>query len=319
MNKDEIIYVSGHSGMVGSAITKMLKNNGYKNLIMKSREEVDLINQESVNSFFYNEKPSYVFMAAAKVGGINANNKLRAQFLYDNLMIQNNIIHSSHENKVKKLLFLGSACIYPYESKQPIKEEFLLTDKLEPTNEPYAIAKIAGIKMCENYYRQYGDNFISVMPNNLYGPNDNFDLNTSHVLPALMRKIHEAKINNYNSVEIWGTGTPKREFLHVDDLANACLLLMNKIDAYQLYDDSISHINIGSGEELTIHELALLLIEIIDYSGDIVFNKDYPDGMHRKLLDISRINSLGWKARINLKEGLENTYNWFLDNQKKIN
>jgi len=245
------------------------------------------------------------------VGGILANNTYRGQFLYENLMIQNNIIHSAHKNNVKKLLFLGSACIYPRNATQPIKEEYLLSDKLEPTNEPYAIAKIAGIKLCENYYHQYGHEFISVMPNNLYGPNDNFDLENSHVLPALLRKFHEAKECNKNSVEIWGSGKPLREFLHVDDLASACIFIMENLEAKSLYANNISHINIGSGDEITINDLALLIKKIVGFNGEIIFNKDYPDGMKRKLLDTSRINSLGWYPSIKFEDGLKEIYKWY--------
>jgi len=308
------VYVAGHTGMVGSAIVRNLEKLGYSNLILRDRKHLDLTNQKSVSLFFQNEKPEYVFLSAAKVGGIKANNSFRGQFLYENLSIQNNIIHSSHENEVKKLLFLGSACIYPRNAPQPIKEEYLLTDSLEPTNEPYAIAKIAGIKLCENYYHQYGNDFLSVMPNNLYGPNDNFNLETSHVLPALMRKFHEAKKNNNNKVEIWGTGKPLREFLHVDDLADACVYLMKKLKSSKLYNDGISHINIGSGEELSINELALLIKRIVGFKGDLEFNSNYPDGTPQKLLDVSRQNKMGWKSKIKLNDGIESVYKWYLDN-----
>jgi len=313
-NKNHKIYVAGHKGMVGSAIMRKLENLGYNNVIFASHEELDLISQHDVIQFFKKEKPDIVFIAAAKVGGIVANNTYRGQFLYENLMIQNNIIHSAHKYGVEKLLFLGSACIYPKNASQPIKEEYLLNDILEHTNEPYSIAKIAGIKLCENYYQQYGDNYISVMPNNLYGPYDNFDLKTSHVMPALIRKFHEAKINNSNCVEIWGSGNPKREFLHVDDLADACVFLMENLEAKKLYNMDISHINIGSGDELSIKELAKLIKEIIGFTGDMKFNKKYPDGMKRKLLDTSRINTLGWKKSIGLKKGIQSNYQWFLDN-----
>jgi GDP-L-fucose synthase len=279
-----------------------------------SHKELGLINQNDVLDFFKSEKPDIVFIAAAKVGGINANNTYRGQFLYENLMIQSNLIHAAHKYGVKKLLFLGSACIYPRNSKQPIREEYLLSSYLESTNEPYAIAKIAGIKMCENYYKQYGDNNISVMPNNLYGTNDNYDLETSHVLPALMRKFHEAKKHNHNSVEIWGSGKPLREFLHVDDMADACVFLMQNLSAKQLYSLGISHINIGSGDEVSIKELALIIKNIVGYEGDISFNNDYPDGMPRKLLDITRIRDLGWKSKINLKEGIKSVYKWYVKN-----
>lgn len=314
MEKDDKIYIAGHTGMVGSAIVRRLDQAGYSNLIKRSHSELELLDQNSVNQFFSSEKPSYVFVSAAKVGGIHANNTYRGQFLYENLMIQNNLIHAAYENNVKKLLFLGSACIYPRNSPQPIKEEYLLTDSLETTNEPYAIAKIAGIKLCENYYRQYGANFISVMPNNLYGPNDNFDLETSHVLPALIRKFHEAKINNTELVEVWGTGKPFREFLHVDDLADACIFLMDNLDAKDLYSKGISHINIGTGKELSIKQLALEIKKIIGYGGDLVFNTKYPDGMKRKLLDISIMQEFGWKHSINLKDGIKSVYKWYLKN-----
>jgi len=300
--------------MVGSAIVRNLKGNGFNNLILRTHNELDLISQNEVLQFFNKEKPEVVFIAAATVGGIHANNTYRGQFLYENLMIQSNIIHAAHGNKVKKLMFLGSACIYPRNAPQPIKEEHLLTDKLEFTNEPYAIAKIAGIKLCENYYRQYGDNFISVMPNNLYGINDNFDLKNSHVLPALMRKLHEAKIHNSEQVEVWGTGKPLREFLHVDDLGDACVFLMNNLDAKELYSNDISHINIGSGEEVSIKELALLIKDVVGFKGDLAFNTEYPDGMPRKLLDVSRLNNLGWKSEIRLNEGLKSVYGWYLKN-----
>jgi len=288
--------------MVGSAIWRILQKNGFNNLIGKSSKELDLRNQAEVNSFFKNEKPQFVFLAAAKVGGIQANNTLRADFLFDNLSIQNNVIHAAWENKVEKLLFLGSSCIYPKMAPQPLKEEYLLTGLLEETNEPYAIAKIAGIKLCESYRRQYGANFISAMPTNLYGPNDNYDLNNSHVLPALIRKMHEAKINKLESVEIWGTGKPRREFLHVDDLANACLHLMLN------YSEEL-FVNVGSGEDLSIAELAQMVKEIIGFEGKLIFNSDKPDGTPRKLMDVSKMKSLGWKPVINLTSGITSTYN----------
>tara|TARA_Y100000746_G_C15447223_1_gene425536 strand:+ start:645 stop:1553 length:909 start_codon:yes stop_codon:yes gene_type:complete len=299
--------------MVGSAILRYLKSDGYKNIITRSHDDLDLINQESTKRFFFSEKPEYVFIAAAKVGGILANNSFKGQFLYENLSIQNNIIHFSHKVRVKKLLFLGSACVYPRLSKQPIKEEALLSGLLEPTNEPYAIAKISGIKLCQSYYEQYGHNFISLMPNNLYGPNDNFDLSTSHVLPALIRKIHEAKINLNNEVEIWGTGKPLREFLYVDDLASAAIFLFKNLDAEELYKIGISHINIGSGEEISIKELATLIKDIVGFNGKLAFNKNMPDGMPRKLLDNTIIDNLGWKNKTSLKDGVKSVYDWFLD------
>lgn len=301
MNKSAKIFVAGHRGMVGSAITRKLKSEGYNNLLLKTSSELDLRNQSAVNNFFSEEKPDYVFLAAAKVGGIQANNIYRADFIYENLMIEANVIHAAHENKVKKLLFLGSSCIYPKLAPQPLKEEYLLTDSLEYTNEPYAIAKIAGIKLCENYRLQYGDNFISAMPTNLYGPNDNYDLNNSHVLPALLRKFHVAKLNNDESVSIWGSGSPKREFLHVDDLANACYQLMQNYDG----DDWF---NIGTGEDISIKDLALLIKSVVGFEGELIFDASKPDGTPRKLMDVSKINSIGWKHQIGLKEGIEKVY-----------
>jgi len=314
LEKNDKIYIAGHSGMVGSSIVRRLEKDGFKNLVLRTHKELDLINQNEVSQFFNEEKPEIVLLAAAKVGGIQANNMYRGQFLYENLIIQSNIIHAAHINNVNKLMFLGSSCIYPRNAPQPIKEEYLLSGELEPTNEPYAIAKISGIKMCENYYKQYGDNFISVMPNNLYGPYDNFNLETSHVLPALLRKFHEAKINNKKSVEVWGSGNPKREFLHVDDLADACIYLMNNLDSVELYSKNISHINIGSGEEVSIKELALLIKNVVGFKGDLVFNTEHPDGMPRKLLDVSILNNMDWKSKIKLDGGLKSVYNWYLKN-----
>lgn len=301
MNVNSKIYVAGHNGMVGSAIWRCLLENGYNNLIGKTSKELDLRNQKDVHVFFENEQPEYVFLAAAKVGGIQANNTYRADFLYDNLSIQNNVIHAAWENKVTKLLFLGSSCIYPKLAPQPLKEEYLLTGLLEETNEPYAIAKIAGIKLCESYRRQYGANFIAAMPTNLYGPNDNYDLNNSHVLPALIKKMHEAKINSLKNVEIWGTGNPKREFLHVDDLASACLHLMLH------YDEEI-FVNIGSGEDLSIAELAFMVKEIVGFDGELLFNTDKPDGTPRKLMDVTKMKSMGWEQKINIFDGIFYTY-----------
>lgn len=301
MNKSDKIYVAGHNGMVGSAIIRQLKSNGFTNLLVKTSKELDLTNQQAVNSFFETEKPDYVFLAAAKVGGIHANNVYRADFLYQNLMIEANVIHAAYLNKVTKLLFLGSSCIYPKMAPQPLKEEYLLTGFLEATNEPYAIAKIAGIKLCESYRRQYGCNFISAMPTNLYGPNDNYDLNNSHVLPALIRKFHTAKVENQLQVEIWGTGTPLREFLHVDDLAAACLFLMKN------YNEEL-FVNVGSGTDISIKDLALLVKKTVGYKGDLVFNTSKPDGTPRKLMDVSRINQLGWKHNISLEEGIKTVY-----------
>jgi len=300
--------------MVGSAIIRRLQREGYDNLKLRTHAELDLLNQQDVNLFFQSEKPEFVFIAAAKVGGILANNTYRGQFLYENLMIQSNVIHAAHRNDIKKLLFLGSACIYPRNASQPIKEEHLLTNILEPTNEPYSIAKISGIKLCENYYRQYGNNYISVMPNNLYGPNDNYDLKTSHVLPALIRKFHEAKQKGIQSVEIWGTGMPKREFLYVDDLADACIFLMRNLEAIDLYESKISHLNVGSGEEISIKDLAKTIQNIIGFDGELEFNTKFPDGMARKLLDVSRIKKLGWSSKTNLEVGLKKTYEWFINN-----
>ena len=305
------IYVAGHTGMVGSAITGELKKRGYQNLVLKNYPGLDLIRQEDVEKFFESEKPEVVIVAAAKVGGILANNTYRAEFIYDNLMIEANIIHNAYKNGVEKLIFLGSSCIYPKLAPQPLKEEYLLSDYLEFTNEPYAIAKIAGIKLCENYYRQYGSNFYSVMPTNMYGPNDNFDLNTSHVLPAFIKKFHEAKVNNQKEVVIWGTGKPLREFLFVEDLADAIVFLMEKVNAEDLYEKGISHLNIGTGKDLTIWELAKLVAEIIEFKGKIVHDSSKPDGTPRKLLDVSRINSLGWKHRTELQQGIVKTYDFY--------
>ena len=297
MQKDSKIYVAGHRGMVGSAIVRNLQAKGFSNIITRTSAELDLRNQQFVNAFFETEKPDYVFLAAAKVGGIVANNVYRGQFIYENLMIQSNVIHAAYSNDVKKLLFLGSSCIYPKLCEQPINESYLLNGYLEQTNEPYAIAKIAGLKMAESYKRQFGCNFISAMPTNLYGPNDNYDLNNSHVLPALIRKFYEAKINNTPVVEIWGTGTPKREFLHVDDLAEACFFLMENYNGD-------GHVNVGTGVDVTIGELAEKIKEVIGYSGQLIFNTDKPDGTPRKLLDVGFINGLGWKHTIDLDLGI---------------
>lgn len=302
MEKNSKIYIAGHTGMVGSAIHRRLKKEGYQNFCFKDIDEMDLTNQQAVADYFNAEKPEYVVLAAAKVGGIHANNTYRAEFIYINLMIQNNIIHQSYLHGVKKLLFLGSSCIYPKMAPQPLKEEYLLTGLLESTNEPYAIAKIAGIKMCEAYRDQYGCNFISVMPTNLYGPNDNFDLNTSHVLPALIRKFHEAKVNGSDFVEIWGSGTPRREFMHVDDLAAACVFLMNQYDGKEF-------VNIGWGEDLTIKELALMIKEIVGFKGDLKFDASKPDGTPQKLLYVGRLKSLGFTPSIPLREGIASVYN----------
>ena len=301
MDKKDKIYIAGHRGMVGSAIHRRLKKEGYENFVFRTSDELDLRDQRAVADFFAKEKPDYVFLAAAKVGGILANNTYRAEFLYDNLMIQSNVIENAYRQDVEKLLFLGSSCIYPKLAPQPLKEDYLLTGLLEHTNEPYAIAKIAGIKMCDAYRTQYGCNFISVMPTNLYGPNDNYDLNTSHVLPALIRKFHEAKVQDQPEVIVWGSGNPRREFLHADDMADACVFLMKNYNEEGL-------INIGVGEDLSIKELAEMIKEITGYKGKVVFDASKPDGTPRKLMDISKLSSLGWKATIQLKSGIEKTY-----------
>lgn len=304
MNKQDKIYIAGHNGMVGSAILRKLKNEGFRNFVLRGSKELDLRDQHAVRTFFAESKPDYVFLAAAKVGGIFANNHYRADFLYDNLMIQNNVIHESYKNGAKKLMFLGSSCIYPKLAPQPLKEESLLTGELESTNEPYAIAKIAGIKMCDAYRSQYGCNFISVMPTNLYGPNDNYDLNNSHVLPALIRKFHEAKKNNSPKVVIWGSGTPFREFLHVDDLANACYFLM-------LNYNEPGFINIGTGSDIQINDLAKLVKEIVGFEGGVENDTTKPDGTPRKLMDVSRLSKLGWSAAIPLRDGISSVYRDF--------
>lgn len=362
MKKDAKLYIAGHSGMVGSALMRKFTAEGFSNILTRSFDELDLRNQQAVTDFFESEKPEYIVIAAAKVGGILANNTYRAEFLYDNLMIQSNIIHASYLHGVKKLIFLGSSCIYPRDCPQPIKEEYLLTGPLEPTNEPYAIAKIAGIKLCENYYRQYGCNFYSVMPTNLYGPNDNYDLETSHVLPALIRKFHEActeqsrstklitdprritdkpvilspvekrtnaegiplgeshysSLFTHNSVTVWGSGTPRREFMYVDDLADAIFFLLTNVEAIQIYDQGIAHLNIGTGEDITIAELAQLIGEVVGYKGEIVFDASKPDGTPRKLMYVSRIHNLGWKHKTSLDEGIKKSYEWFLENQNSV-
>lgn len=350
MDKNSKIYVAGHRGLVGSALIENLQEKGYKNIVTRTHKELDLTNTVEVAKFFEVEKPEYVFLAAAKVGGIVANNTYRADFIYENLMIQNNVIHQSYLNEVKKLLFLGSTCIYPKNAPQPMKEEYLLTDTLEYTNEPYAIAKIAGIKTCESYNLQYGTNFISVMPTNLYGPNDNFDLEKSHVLPALIRKIHLAKLLNEskfdevlkdtnfetidvartylskfgvseNSVEIWGTGNPRREFLWSKDMADACVFIMENRDFQDTISDSSNevrntHINIGTGQEVSIKDLANKIKDLIGFKGELVFNTDKPDGTLRKLTDVSKLNNLGWKHSVSLDEGIEKIYNWYTTNDE---
>ncbi|MDA8240160.1 MAG: GDP-L-fucose synthase [Nitrospiraceae bacterium] len=305
MNSSSKIYVAGHRGLVGSAIHRRLAADGYTNLVVKTSKELDLTRQAEVEAFFEKEKPEYVFLAAAKVGGILANNTYPADFIYRNIMIQTNVIHSSYRQGIKKLLFLGSSCIYPKYCPQPMKEEYLLTGDLEPTNEPYAVAKIAGIKMCQSYNRQHGTNYISVMPTNLYGPFDNFDLETSHVLPALIRRFHEAKIAQVPSVTIWGTGTSKREFLYIDDLADACVFLMDRYDGSEI-------VNIGVGEDISINDLALLVREVAGFQGGIAYDRSKPDGTPRKLLDVSRLHSLGWHAKTGLREGVRKTYDWYV-------
>lgn len=309
MNLTDKIYIAGHHGMVGSAIHRHLLRKGYSNFLLKTSKEVDLRSQQAVNDLFAAEKPDYVFLAAAKVGGINANNTYRAEFIYDNLIMEANIIKAAHEVSVKKMLFLGSSCIYPKNAPQPLKEEYLLTGTLEPTNEPYAIAKIAGIKLCDAFRSQYGSNFISAMPTNLYGPNDNYDLDNSHVLPALLRKFHEARENNAPTVTIWGSGEPLREFLHVDDMADACIFLMDNYNGEGL-------INVGTGKDISIKDLALLIKEIVGYKGEMVFDKSKPDGTMRKLMDVSKLEKLGWHSSVKLHDGIMEVYE---DYKKKRN
>lgn len=304
MEKNSKIFIAGHKGMVGSAIMRELQNQGYNNIVVKSRKELDLLNQQAVADFFTKEKPQFVFLAAAKVGGIEANRSQLGAFTYENLQIQNNIIHSSYLNKVERLIFLGSSCIYPKFAAQPIKEEYLLTGPLEPTNYGYAVAKIAGLKMCEAYRAQYGCDFVAVMPTNLYGVNDNFDLTTSHVMPALMRKFHEAKMRGDSTVEVWGSGTPKREFLFVDDLAEACVFIMNNKNVVELT-------NIGTGEDISISDLAKLIKKTVGFKGEIIFDITRPDGPPRKVLDVSKINALGWKAKTSLESGVARVYEWY--------
>ncbi|MFI5132442.1 MAG: GDP-L-fucose synthase family protein [Chitinophagales bacterium] len=310
MEKNSKIFVAGHRGMVGSAIARKLEQEGFKNILSRTSAELDLRNQQAVNDFFANERPEYVFLSAAKVGGIVANNTYRAEFLYDNLLIESNIIHAAYLNKAKKLLFLGSSCIYPKLAPQPLKEEYLLTGLLEATNEPYAIAKITGIKLCEAYRDQYGCNFISAMPTNLYGPGDNYHLQNSHVIPAMIRKFHEAKENKAGHVELWGTGSPRREFMYADDVADACVFLMRN------YNDKL-FVNIGTGEEVTIKDLALMIGEVVGFDGDIRFDATKPDGTPRKLMDSSRLHNMGWKHGVSLKDGLKKTYPLFLKANKK--
>jgi GDP-L-fucose synthase len=308
MEKQNKIYVAGHRGLVGSAIVRNLKEKGYTNIIGKTHTELDLKNQNDVRKFFEEERPEYVFLAAAKVGGINANSICPADFIYENLEIQSNVIKAAFDYKVKKLLFLGSSCIYPKMCPQPIKEEYLLSGYLEPTNEGYALAKISGLKMCQFFKRQYGVNFISCMPTNLYGPNDNFDLNSSHVMPALIRKFHEAKLNNEEFVEVWGTGKPLREFLYVDDMADGCVFLMENYDGEE-------HVNIGTGKEVSIRELAEIIKDVIGFNGKLKFNEVMPDGTPRKLLDVSRLEGLGWKYKMELRDGIKESYEWYKENK----
>jgi len=312
--KEKKIYLAGHTGMVGSAIKRRMEENGYNNLLVKDYPGIDLMRQDEAEKLFEIEKPEVVIVAAARVGGILANNTYRAEFIYDNLMIEANVINAAYKNDVEKLIFLGSSCIYPKLAPQPLKEEYILSGYLEFTNEPYAIAKIAGLKLCENYYRQYGCDFYSAMPTNMYGPYDNFDLETSHVLAALIRKFYEAKKKSDKSVTIWGTGKPLREFLYVEDFADAIIFMMENVEAKDLYEKGISHINIGSGKDLTINELAEMIADVIGFKGNIIHDESKPDGTPRKLMDVSRINALGWKYKTELREGLVKTYKWFKEN-----
>lgn len=307
MNKDSKIYVAGNRGLVGSAIVRNLKQKGYTNIIERTHSELDLLNQQAVRRFFQIEYPEYVVLAAAKVGGIGANKTYPADFIYENMEIQNNVIKAAHDFKTTKLLFLGSSCIYPKMCPQPIKEEYLLSGYLEPTNEAYALSKIAGLKMCQFFKTQYGDNFISCMPTNLYGPHDNYDLNNSHVMPALIRKFHEAKINNEAKVEVWGTGKPLREFLYVDDMADACVFLLENYDGQE-------HVNVGTGKEITIGEMAEMVKRVVGFKGELVFNTDKPDGTMRKLLDVSKLEGTGWKYKVELEDGIKLAYKWFKEN-----
>jgi GDP-L-fucose synthase len=318
MNKNSKIYIAGHNGLVGSAIVRNLTSKSYTNLVYKTHQELDLLDSIAVGNFFKTEKPQYVILAAAKVGGIIANNTYRADFIYENLQIQNNVIHQSYLNNIKKLLFLGSTCIYPKNASQPMNEDSLLTSELEYTNEPYAIAKIAGIKMCESYNLQYDTNFVSVMPTNLYGPNDNFDLEKSHVLPALLRKMHEAKLNHIPQVEIWGSGKPKREFLYSEDMADACVYILENLNFKDICSTSMkeirnTHLNIGTGKDISIKDLAELIKEIVGYQGKLFFNTVKPDGTMKKLTNPTKLNSLGWKYKIELKDGIKMLYEWYLN------
>ena len=318
LNKQDKIFVAGHCGMVGSAVVRCLTRNRFLNIIMRTSKELDLTRQADVEEFFAKECPDYVLMAAARVGGILANNTYRAQFIYENLMIQNNVIHAAYKHKVRKLIFFGSSCIYPYNSKQPIKEQYLLQGPFEPTNEPFAVAKVAGIKLCEGYYKQYGSNYFSIIPANIFGPNDEYNLENSHVLSALILKFHNAIKNNSESVTLWGTGKPLREFIYVDDIADACVFLIERVNAEDIYDQNISHLNIGSGEEISIIELAKLVAKVVGYDGNINFDTNQPDGMDRKLLDSSRINNLGWGSKTSIQDGVRLTYDWCLNNDRII-
>jgi len=318
MKKSQKIYISGHNGMAGSAIHRELIKQGYTNIITRARNALDLMDKSAVLDFFQENQPDFVFNAAAKVGGILANNTYPADFIHQNLEIQNNVIYAAHKTGVKKLLFLGSSCIYPRECPQPMQEEHLLTGPLEPTNDAYAIAKIAGIIMCHSYYRQYGDNYLSIMPTNLYGPGDNFDLQSSHVLPALIRKFHAAKVQNKDTVTLWGSGIAKREFLHVDDMANAAIFIMQNIDASDIYERQILHLNVGTGKDISIENLAILIRDIIGFKGNILYDTEKPDGMLEKCLDVSRLNDLGWQYRISLSEGIRHTYDYYKEMIKKV-
>ncbi len=316
MNFNDKIYIAGHNGLVGSAILRLLEKKGFKNILIRTRKELDLTNQQNVYNFFKNEKPNYVILAAAKVGGIHANNTYPADFIYQNLMIEANVINSAYQNNVKRLLFLGSTCIYPKSVKQPMQEKALLTDVPEPTNEPYALAKIAGIKLCESYNRQYGTDFRSVMPTNLYGINDNFHLENSHVIPGLMRRFHEAKVNNHDEVKVWGSGNAMREFLYVDDMAEASIFVLELEKKLYLENTEpmLSHINVGTGKDITIRELAEIMKEVVGFQGKLFFDTSKPDGTPRKLIDVSRLSNMGWSYKTNLKDGLDKTYEWFLTN-----
>jgi GDP-L-fucose synthase len=316
VNFNDKIYIAGHNGLVGSAILRLLEKKGFKNILIRTRKELDLTNQQNVYNFFKNEKPNYVILAAAKVGGIHANNTYPADFIYENLMIEANVINSAYQNNVKRLLFLGSTCIYPKSVKQPMQEKALLTDVPEPTNEPYALAKIAGIKLCESYNRQYGTDFRSVMPTNLYGINDNFHLENSHVIPGLMRRFHEAKVNNHDEVKVWGSGNAMREFLYVDDMAEASIFVLELEKKLYLENTEpmLSHINVGTGKDITIRELAEIMKEVVGFQGKLFFDTSKPDGTPRKLIDVSRLSNMGWSYKTNLKDGLDKTYEWFLTN-----